>query len=249
VTKRFFVYVHRRADTTEIFYIGKGTWTPLKRYIRASTTSHRNVHWQRIVAKACGFTHEIVGEFDDEALALAEEVRRIAEHGRANLGGMLCNITAGGEGQSGASHSVETRSKIAAALRGKPKSAHVKAAVSLAQRGVPSSPEQGRAHSLYMSGVGNPNWGKKNSPETIAKRISTRGQKCSGADHPFYGKKRPQHVIDALRAKNSRPVIDRTTGITYPSVKDAAKAIGKADTTLLRWLSGRRPNPTRLEFA
>lgn len=245
---RFFVYEHRRLDTGEVFYVGKGKWTPLKRYIRAATTSKRNAHWKRIVAKADGFSHHVVSEHALESDALAEEVRRIASYGRSNIGGVLCNITAGGEGQSGTAMSESTKQKIAAAHRGRAKPAHVRAAVSAAQRGVPNPVEQVRAHAIRMTGAGNPNFGKKNSAETIAKRVATRGDKCSGANHPFFGKKRPESVVQKLREANSRPVVDRATGVVYPSVGDAAKAIGKAHSTVSRWLRGARLNPTSLRF-
>lgn len=249
MTKKFFVYIHRRADTGHIFYIGKGTWTPVKKYIRAATTSKRNVHWKRIVAKAGGFTHEVVAEFDDETMALAEEVRRIGELGRSNLGGLLCNITAGGEGQSGVVMSLDQRKKISIANRGRPKPDHVRRAVSAAQRGVPNPKWQNEAHAIRMSGEGNPNFGKKNSAETIAKRVASRGNKCSGENHPFFGKKRPAHVVKVLIEKQSKKVVDRETGVEYPSIKSAAMAIGKSLTTVSRWLSGKRNNPTKLEFA
>lgn len=248
IERTYFVYQHRRPDTGAVFYIGKGCRTPLKKYIRAKTTSRRNIHWQRVVEKAGGFIVEVLIDFYDEADALAYEQNLIAEHGRANLGGILCNITAGGEGQSGVVMSPEWRAKIAAANKGRPKPDHVKRAVSAAQKGVPNPPEQIRAHAIRMTGAGNPNFGIKNSPETIAKRVATRGNKCSGADHPFFGKKRPQHVIDVLREKQSRPVIDRATGVRYASIKEAAASVGKSLTTVSRWLSGARPNPTTLEL-
>lgn len=245
----YYVYLHRRKDTGEVFYVGKGTRTPLKQYIRANTTARRNIYWYRVVAKCGGFDVQLVADFFAEADAFDLEKALIAEHGRQCDGGCLCNLTEGGEGHSGFSPSAETRQKMAERHRGKPKPEHVRLAVSRAQRGVPNPPEQTRAHSLRMTGAGNPNFGTKNSRETIAKRVATRGNKCSGPDHPFFGKKRPQHVIDILRAKQSRQVIDRTTGVTYPSVKDAAAAIGKSGATVSRWLSGQRKNPTALEFA
>lgn len=246
---RFFVYEHRRSDTGEIFYVGKGKWTPQKRYVRAATSSKRNIHWKRIVAKAGGFTHHVVAEFSSECDALSEEVRRIELYGRSNLGGILSNITAGGEGQSGVVMTEETKRKIAAANMGKPKPPHVRLAVSAAQRGVPNPPDQVAAHSRRMSGSGNPNFGKKNSPETIAKRVATRGNKCSGESHPFFGKTRPDHVIAALREANSRPVWNKFTGTVYHSVTDAAYAVGKSVAVVSRWLNGTRSNPTDLEYA
>lgn len=249
IDRTYFVYQHRRPDTGEIFYIGKGCRTPLKKYIRANTTSRRNIHWKRVVEKVGGFIVEVLVDFFEEGDALAFEQEMIAAYGRSNFGGILCNITAGGEGQSGVVMPTEVRAKIAAANRGRPKPVHVRAAVSAAQRGVPNPASQNAAHSIRMTGAGNPNFGAKNSAATIAKRVATRGNKCSGAAHPFFGVKRPQHVVDVLREKQSKPVIDRVTGVKYSSVKEAAAIIGKSTATVSRWLTGVRTNPTNLEFA
>lgn len=247
--KKHFVYLHRRADSGEVFYVGKGTWTPLKKYIRASTTSRRNIHWKRIVTKCGGFTHEVIAEFDIEAEAFAEEIRLIAEYGKCNYGGLLCNITDGGEGHSGFSPTEETRSKMSAAARGKPKPDHVKAAVSAAQRGVPNPPAQVAAHSIRMTGAGNPNFGTKNSAETIAKRVATRGHKCSGADCHFYGKPQPEYIKAKLREANSRKVIDRATGTIFESITAAAAHVGRSNSVVQRWLAGKRPNKSTLRYA
>ncbi|MEX2517534.1 MAG: NUMOD3 domain-containing DNA-binding protein [Gammaproteobacteria bacterium] len=249
IERTFFVYTHSRPDTNEVFYVGKGTRTRLKQYIRATTTVRRNIYWRRIVKKAGWFNVKIFADFFDECDAFAYERELIALYGRRVDGGTLCNLTSGGEGHAGLSPSAETRLKMSKSNRGIPKSEYVKQAVSLAQRGVPNPPEQNLAHSIRMSGPSNPNFGKKNSPETIAKRVATRGNKCSGESHPFYGKKRPQHVIDVLREKQSRAVIDNATGTIYPTVQDAATAFGKASSTISRWLHGHRRNPTSLEFA
>lgn len=174
IERTFFVYQHRRPDTGEVFYIGKGTRTPLKKYVRANTTCRRNIHWCRVVEKAGGFTSEVLVDFFVESDALAFEQELIAAHGFARSGGLLCNITIGGEGSAGWRASPETRNRMSRAALGKPKPAHVRLAVSTAQRGVPNPPEQNRQHALRMSGSGNPNFGKQNSPETIAKRVATR---------------------------------------------------------------------------
>ena len=247
--RTFFVYIHRRPDTGEVFYVGKGTRTKLKQYIRANTTSRRNIYWRRVVAKAGGFSVEVLADFFDEVDAFAYECELISAHGRVGVGGALCNLTDGGEGHSGLSPSEETRRKMSNAHRGRPKPDHVKRAVSLAQRGVPNPPEQGRAHSERMSGKNHPKWGKKDSPETIAKRVATRGRQCAGADCHFYGKPQPDHIKAKLREANSKKVIDRATGTLYARIADAAAAVGKSTATVSRWLTGARRNPTSLEFA
>lgn len=251
MTEHFYVYEHRRADTGEVFYVGKGTYTTIKKYIRARTHARRNQWWRRIVAKH-GLIVDIYANTTSEALAFEIEKALIAQHGRLLDGGPLCNLTGGGEGHCGLSPSQETREKMAVHMLGTTRTKAQRLAVSLAQRGVPNPPDQNRAHSIRMSGPGNPKYGKKDSPETIAKRSASMKGKLAGPKHPFFGKPRPASVIAKMSGGNSwmaRRVIDRSSGRIYWCAKDAAKACGVASSTMSRWLRGTRRNPTMLEFA
>lgn len=250
--RSYFVYVHRRLDTGEVFYVGKGTRTNLKQYIRANTTVRRNIFWRRIVAKAGGFKSEVLADFFDERDAFSCECELIALYGKQANGGVLCNLTDGGEGHAGLSPSLETRRKMSDKARGIPKPEHVKRAVSLAQRGVPNPPEQSSAHSIRMRGENHPKWGKKDSPETCAKRAASMKGKLAGDKHPFYGKKRPLEVVAKFSGANgpsARKVIDTLTGHIYGCVKDAAAAVGRSDTVVCRWLNGKRRNLSTLRYA
>ncbi|MCR4340838.1 MAG: hypothetical protein NUW01_13240, partial [Gemmatimonadaceae bacterium] len=60
--RSYFVYLHRRDDTGEVFYVGKGTRTQKHQYDRSLDRSSRNPHWKRIVAKH-GHTAEVVADF------------------------------------------------------------------------------------------------------------------------------------------------------------------------------------------
>ncbi len=104
-TKRHYVYLHRRADTGEVFYVGKGFGK------RAWKISTRSDWWKRIEAKH-GRTVEIHADDLDENLAFELEAELIAKFGRTNL----CNLTDGGEG--GVNPSDETRAKMSAARFG-----------------------------------------------------------------------------------------------------------------------------------
>jgi hypothetical protein len=248
---KFFVYLHRRFDNGEVFYIGKGTWTEKKKYIRAATTSKRNIHWERVVAKAGGFTHEVIAEFDDEYLAFEKEISLINDFGRNNDGGCLCNMTLGGEGHYGLKQSPESVAKRAEKIKGTVRTQAEKDAVSRAQRGVPNSVEQSLQHSKRMRGEGNPWYGTKHSPERLAKMAKSMTGKLAGEKHPFYGKKRPE-VSAKLSGGNSykaKRVVDRATGQEFPCATHAAAAFGVARSTLSKWLLGHRKNPTSLEFA
>jgi hypothetical protein len=87
------VYVHRRKDSNEVFYVGMGKYKS-----RSEKKTNRNKYWHNIVNKH-GYTKEIVlsGVTWDEAIN--EEIRLISEYGRKDKGkGKLVNMTRGGDG-------------------------------------------------------------------------------------------------------------------------------------------------------
>jgi hypothetical protein len=107
---RFYTYLHRRNDTGEVFYIGKG------RGDRATSKSRRNKHWNHIVDKH-GRTAEIVAPWPTEAEALDHEKFLIACF--RGMGIPLVNLTDGGDGLCGHVPSQETRAKRSASHMGK----------------------------------------------------------------------------------------------------------------------------------
>lgn len=111
--KDFYVYLHRKATTGEIFYVGKG------RNDRCSETENRNKHWRNVVDKH-GFNVEIVYEGLQEWSSIEFEIELIALYGRKDLGlGPLVNLTDGGEGVSGLKFSEESKRKLVIAHAGK----------------------------------------------------------------------------------------------------------------------------------
>lgn len=107
---RYYVYVHKKADTGEVFYVGKGT--KRKRdsaaiYDRAFDRTSRNQWWIHTVAKH-GCRVEIIASFLSDADSQQFERALIKAHGRENL----VNLTAGGDGHAGLSPSPETREKL-----------------------------------------------------------------------------------------------------------------------------------------
>lgn len=104
---RHYVYIHRKADSGEPFYVGKGS---LRRsmavYERAESRSSRSKWWHRVVAKH-GITIEVVAMCADDAEAQRQERCLIAEVGRA----ALVNLTDGGDGHAGIVPSAEMRRK------------------------------------------------------------------------------------------------------------------------------------------
>ena len=105
-SNKFYVYGHYRADTDELFYIGKGHGN---RAWEKKLSSGRSEWWQRIVNKH-GYTVKLLHEQLTEKDALKKERELIQTYGRQNIStGILINLTDGGEG--GLNISDETRKK------------------------------------------------------------------------------------------------------------------------------------------
>ena len=86
---KFYVYVHRRLDTGEIFYVGKGCRD------RASSSTGRNPYWKSVVDKA-GFESEILVKDLSESSAYSFEREMISLLRKLNV--KLTNLSDGGEG-------------------------------------------------------------------------------------------------------------------------------------------------------
>lgn len=147
----FYTYLHRRNDTGQVFYVGKGNGR------RAWWNSQRSRWWKSIVEKSGGFSVEIAGPWlsEDEAF---EHEKLLIRHFKS-IGVTLCNMTDGGEGASGHIKSPETLAKIiprlramAAAQRGVPMSAEHRKAMSFAAKGRPKSEEHKRKIGLAHKG-------------------------------------------------------------------------------------------------
>lgn len=109
-----YVYLHRRLDTDEVFYIGIG-----KTKNRHSSKYRRNKYWNNIVNKS-GFESEIIYNDLTWESALNFEIFLIQLYGRKDLGtGVLCNMTDGGEGTLNRQHTDEAKLKISNANKGR----------------------------------------------------------------------------------------------------------------------------------
>lgn len=157
----FYTYVHRKADTGEVFYVGKGQGG------RVNKKNGRTKYWKHIVALH-GFVGEITSHFDNEQEAFAEEVRLIASY--RSMGVRLCNLTDGGDGRSGAKDSEETKRKKSIALTGfkrGPHSDELKKKLSEAKLGKKQSKELVEKRVSCLRG-------KKIPAEVVAARVEIR---------------------------------------------------------------------------
>lgn len=164
-----YVYVHIRLDNNQPFYIGIGSD---RNYARAETDKGRNRYWNNIVKKA-GFSVDIMEDgisWDD---ACAREIYYISIYKRKNDGGILCNLTLGGEGKLGVTPTNAFPKGHVPYMKGRkvPKEQIEKLAAF--NRGRPS----------HMKGKTQ----KKESIEKFKQTMLKKGWK-KGEDHPRFGK-------------------------------------------------------------
>lgn len=109
----FYVYLHKRATDGSIFYVGKGTGD---RAWHKSSYSRGDGWWRNISIKN-GVIVEICQDDMTEGDAFLLEMWLIAK--LRHVGVVLCNLTDGGEGASGAVRSKETKQRLRESKTGK----------------------------------------------------------------------------------------------------------------------------------
>jgi hypothetical protein len=108
-----YVYRHIRLDTNQPFYIGIGSD---KTYYRANKKSQRNIHWKRVVAKSDYEVEIMVDDLTWEE-ACEKEKEFIELYGRNNYGGILTNMTNGGDGALGLCFTKESKEKLSNSIK------------------------------------------------------------------------------------------------------------------------------------
>lgn len=133
----YFLYRHIRKDNREPFYIGVGTvldeYNTFKaQYYRAYNKMNRNQYWINIANKY-GFDSQILFEHSDRRFIHQKEIEFISLYGRKSNGGLLVNMTDGGDGVNNLDR--ETRERITKFITGKPRSKETKRKLSEAFKG------------------------------------------------------------------------------------------------------------------
>ena len=128
----YYVYIHRRKDNNEVFYVGISRQ---EKYFRVNTKTGRNPIWNNIVNKY-GFIGEVLYSNLSKEDACLIEKALIKSYGRINTNsGVLANLTAGGDGSVDCPKSFETKNKMRKARVGKPLSEDIKNKMSATRKG------------------------------------------------------------------------------------------------------------------
>ena len=160
---KYYTYIHRRNDTNQVFYVGKG------RNRRAWLKSSRNRQWKFIVDKH-GYTVEIVAHWNIEQEALDHEKFLIQCF--KDLNHPITNVNDGGDPSVaskfwlGKTRSLETKQKISAKTKGRKRDPILVEKTVSKLRGRKLSEDVKLKCSLSKRGNKNPMFGKKHPNPT-----------------------------------------------------------------------------------
>ena len=183
----YYVYAYLRKSNGLPYYIGKGKGN------RMFNKHHNNIPVPKDKSKIIKLIDNL-----PENDALAIEITFIFLLGKKHEGGILYNISSGGEGTSGMTHTKESRRKMSESRKGKkrkPHSEETKEKLRKANIGRKATPDHRRKMSESHKGL-------KQSKSTIKKRVSKLTGKTrstvikdkfkeinTGSGNPAYGKK------------------------------------------------------------
>lgn len=131
--QNYYVYLHKRKDNDQIFYVGKG------KSRRAFVKKGRNSRWNRIVNKY-GYYVEILFDNLTEEEALICEIDVIKELRYFCFD--LCNMTDGGEGSSGRKLSDKHRRILSEVNKSRVRTKEEIEKSAISRRGLKKSKEQ-----------------------------------------------------------------------------------------------------------
>lgn len=157
----FYTYFHTRNDTGAVFYVGKGVG-------RRAYATARSQHWRAIYKKHGRTVHFAMTGLSEED-AFQHEKFLISCF--RDIGCNLINQTDGGDGTSGFSHSIETKTAISSSLLGHSVSNETKVALSRSIKGRKIHTSESKAK-ISKAQIG------KKKPDSMRKKLSesTKGR-------------------------------------------------------------------------
>ena len=165
------VYSHTRLDTEELFYIGIG-----KTERRAYSKHGRNRYWNHIVSKTEYQVKILYTDLTWEE-ACKKEIELISQYKRKIEGGILVNLTLGGDGNTSPC-TEETRKRMSIAWKGRTSNKKGKKYEDwYSEEKIKTKKEELR---IRMTGANNPMYGKQRTEEVKDKiRNKLKGKPVS----------------------------------------------------------------------
>jgi len=226
----YYVYIHRKADTGEVFYVGKGHGK------RAYTTTNRSLLWKNVVKKH-GYIVEFIETGLQEWAAFEIEINYVSYYGRRDTGdGPLVNFTDGGEGSSGHLWTDEMKAWRSIETIKQMQEPAMREVISKAKKGKPLSLDHAtKSRELLLlqkdkvkevnSKLMKDRW---KTPEFREKMIAVSTEKVMSES----AKKR----IGMAHSKR----IKRSDGIIFSSVQEAARELSKNHSKISMAATGKR---------
>jgi hypothetical protein len=249
---RCYIYLHRRLDNSEVFYVGRGTVSKkasgkcdTNTYSRAYNNHNHNKFWTRIVNKV-PWSVEIIEDFLtwDESISL--EIKYIKNYGRRDLNeGTLVNFTDGGEGSKGIiiSDLVKLTQKNRMSSDFNPmKMPHnkIKQSIRMKENNPMNNPEINKK----VSESNKLNWDngtyihpRKNKPR---EDLRLRNLTNNPVNNPDVVEKIRQSALlrdnKGGKSPNAKKVMDINSGKVYTSIKECMVDMNISHTSIYRYL-------------
>jgi hypothetical protein len=249
---RCYIYLHRRLDNNEVFYVGRGTVSKkasgkcdTNTYSRAYKKHNHNKFWVRIVNKS-SWSVEIIEDFlswDDSVLL---EIKYIKKFGRKDLNeGTLVNFTDGGEGSKNiiVSDLVKLTQKNRMSSDSNPMKLYhnkIKQSIRMKENNPMKNPETQKKvsesnKSLWVNGT--ENHPRKNKPR---EDLRIRNLTNNPVKNPNVVEKIRQSALlrdnKGGKSPNAKKVMDINSGKIYTSVKECMVDMNISHTSIYRYL-------------
>ena len=249
---RCYVYLHKRLDNNEVFYVGRGTVNKrasgncdTHTYSRAHTKHTHNIYWMRITKKI-KWSVEIIEDNLTWEESLESEIKYIKKYGRKDLNeGTLVNFTDGGEGSkrlivSDLSISTQRNRMLSESNPMKQKNNKIKQSFRMKENNPMHNPETQKKVSDSMKQV----WSdeSKTHPRKGKPREDLRQRNLTNnpMKNPEVVEKIRQYALNrdnkGGKSPNAKKVMDTNTGIIYPSVIECMHGMGISHGSIYRYL-------------
>jgi hypothetical protein len=167
---------------------------------RAINFNARSKRWKAVRYEAGSVEVRYPVEGINEELSFLAEMEYIDVLRRRGVG--LINESAGGKGKTGWVPSEETRRKIGEANKHTPKATGERHGMYGKKHTPESLAKMSKARKGLLAGERHPMYGKHHSEESRRKISDNRKGKLVGSDNPFYGKKHTPETAEKIRAAN-----------------------------------------------